>query len=84
MRIGIGIVVLLLTVGLVGCGGNDGDDQVTTASGQPSASSSASASAERGDLTAFTNCVRQHGVDVPDPNPDFAWQQAERLCCIDE
>jgi hypothetical protein len=43
----------------------------------PTASGSASASAGSGDLTAFVSCVRQHGVTVPDPNPDFAWQQAE-------
>jgi hypothetical protein len=65
----------ILICGLVlaaACGRAPGPS-VPTASG----SASASASAGSGDLTAFVNCVRQHGVTVPDPDPDFAWQQAE-------
>jgi hypothetical protein len=49
---------------------------IPTANG--SASASASTSAGRGDLATFVGCIRQHGVNVPDPNPDFAWQQAEQ------
>jgi len=43
-------------------------------------SASASASAGSGDLTAFVHCVRQHGVSIPDPNPDLPWppSQVER------
>src|SRR5215475_12591493 len=65
----------LLICGLVlaaACSRAPGPD-IPAASGSPSAS----ASAGSGDLTAFVNCVRQHGVTVPDPNPDFAWQQAK-------
>src|SRR5215510_6813845 len=44
-----------------------------------SGSASASASAGSGDLTAFVNCVRQHGVTVPDHvTLQAAWQQAEQ------
>ena len=42
-----------------------------------SGSASASASASSGDLTAFVHCVRQHGVNVPDPNPDLPWPPSQ-------
>ena len=45
----------------------------------PAASGSASPSARAGsgDLTAFVHCVRQHGVNVPDPNPDLPWPPSQ-------
>ena len=45
----------------------------------PNASGSASAGAGSGDLTAFVNYVRQHGVTVPDHvTLQAAWQRAEQ------
>jgi len=73
MRRILAILVLLGAAALAAaCGGAPGPS-IPAASG----SASASASASSGDLTAFVGCVRQHGVTVPDPNPGFAWQQAE-------
>jgi hypothetical protein len=48
--------------------------------GIPVASGSASASASARSEVAFANCVRQHGVNIPDPNPDAPWppSQVER------
>jgi len=69
------LAIPILICGLVlaaACSRAPGPD-IPTASG----SASPSASSGSGSLTAFTNCVRQHGVSVPDPNPDFAWSQAE-------
>ena len=45
----------------------------------PAASGSASPSARAGsgDLTAFVHCVRQHGVNIPDPNPDLPWPPSQ-------
>jgi hypothetical protein len=52
----------------------------TSGTGIPTAGGSASTgpSAGRGDLTAFAACLREHGVTIPDPNPDLAWQKAEQ------
>jgi len=41
-----------------------------------SGSASPSASAGSGDV-AFANCVRQHGVNIPDPNPDIPWPPSQ-------
>jgi hypothetical protein len=54
--------------------GDDPETGVPTANG----SAGASPSAGRGDLTAFARCLREHGVNVPDPNPDLAWEQAQQ------
>jgi len=67
------IFILLDAAALAAACSRASGPEIPTASG----SASASASAGSGDLTAFVNCVRQHGVTVPDPNPGFAWQQAE-------
>jgi len=73
MRRILAILILMSAAALAAaCSGPSGPD-VPAASG----SASPSASAGSGELTAFVNCVRQHGVTVPDPNPGFAWQQAE-------
>jgi hypothetical protein len=46
--------------------------------GIPTGAGSASATSRpsgTGDGVAFARCMRQHGVNMPDPNPDIQWGQ---------
>lgn len=71
---------LALTVGLAialaGCGGQDdgGDGIATAGNGGAAASPSASASGEPVDAEErrleFARCMRENGVEMPDPGPD--------------
>jgi hypothetical protein len=74
IRIEIGIVALLLTVGLVGCGGNDGGSSVASANGSassPTSSASAGSGSEQDQLLRYARCLREHGVpNFPDPDED--------------
>jgi hypothetical protein len=76
MQLRKGLVLgLLLALAAAGCGGtDDGDDGVATAGGGPS--STASASAKPSPMTdeerqvRFAQCMRDNGVDMPDPEID--------------
>jgi hypothetical protein len=65
------LVPAALALVLTGCGSPDGPD-VATAGGAPAAAS-APPTAPSGDreeqLRQFAGCMREHGVDVPDPEP---------------
>ncbi|MFC7550369.1 hypothetical protein [Plantactinospora sp. GCM10030261] len=71
-------IPLALTVGLAGCGGDDGGDGIATAGngGNGGAAASPSASASGGPVDAeerrlqFARCMRENGVEMPDPGPD--------------
>ncbi len=74
-RLGLGIVAaLLVTVTAAGCGSDDEGPGVATAGGggAPAATES-TASDEEADreeqLRDFAQCMRDHGVDLPDPQP---------------
>jgi hypothetical protein len=71
----------VLVLGLSACGGGDGGSGVASAGGaagkaSASASPSASLSAEDAQLK-FAQCMRENGVDVPDPGSGD--QKATRL-----
>lgn len=71
-RIGLIVTgpVLALVLGAVGaCGGATADGGIATAGGAQ-AQASASAGAQRGDAQKFVQCMRDNGVDVPDPDPE--------------
>ncbi|MBN6034767.1 hypothetical protein [Amycolatopsis sp. 195334CR] len=60
-----------LTLLLTACGADDGGNQVASA-GQPAtgAPASAPAAADNGDMgVKFAQCMRENGVDMPDPEP---------------
>lgn len=68
------VAVMTLTLGLVltGCGSDDGGTQVASGSGaQPTGgASSAPASLSREEKgVKFAQCLRENGVNVPDPEP---------------
>lgn len=54
----------LLLAGLAGCG----DDAAGSTNGSGSTSSSDSAEDREEQLLRFTECLREHGLDVPDPD----------------
>jgi hypothetical protein len=67
--------VPLLVLGLAACGpGKVADDGIASAgkgTATPTASASPSASADmRAAQLKFTQCMREHGVNMPDPGPD--------------
>jgi hypothetical protein len=68
----LGAAVVLAAMVLAGCGSTDDDNQVASGTGaQPSdAASSAPASLSRDEKgIKFAQCLREHGLDVPDPEP---------------
>jgi hypothetical protein len=62
---------LAMTLAVAGCGGSGGDgDRVASANGDKGASPTSSAGEKLSDEEAqrkFTQCMRDNGVDVPDP-----------------
>lgn len=74
MRRQLASVAVVLALALAGCGGNDDeqDSGVATAGGGAAAAPSASASSAASDADQqlkFTQCLRDNGLDVPDPEP---------------
>ena len=81
MRVRMWGVGAVLVLGLSACGGGNGRSEVASAGGavgkaSSSASPSASLSAEDAQLK-FAQCMRENGVDVPDPGSGD--QKAMRL-----
>jgi hypothetical protein len=60
---------LLLTVALAGCGSKEegGNNNVATAGGTPTAASSAGSGNQQEQAVKYTECLRQHGIEVADP-----------------
>jgi hypothetical protein len=69
------VLGLLLALGLAmaGCGGKKGDNGIASANGKNKAKSTASAMSStdrhQADLK-YAKCMRDHGVDMPDPEPN--------------
>lgn len=75
IRLRAAIAVAAGVVLVAGCS-SDSDPQVATISGgdtQPEASASPSSSSDGG--LAFASCMRDNGIDVPDPDPDGGFDQ---------
>ncbi|MBM7773791.1 hypothetical protein JOD54_003995 [Actinokineospora baliensis] len=66
------VVIALLSIGLAGCGsgGDAGVDKVASADGSGStAAEPADTRSDEERVLAFAQCMREHGIDVPDPEP---------------
>jgi hypothetical protein len=61
------LVGVLLTVSTAGCGDDSGNDGVATVGGKGKTTSSPSAQV-KGDPVKFAQCMRKHGIDMPDPD----------------
>jgi hypothetical protein len=68
-RIRMGLALgLLLALGVAGCGGADGDGGVATAGGGNATSSANAAQLSDEERTLkFAQCMREHGIDLADP-----------------
>lgn len=70
-RIWLAAVLPLLALTLAGCGGHGKKPGVATVGGTGKANPSASASADaQTSMLNFAKCMREHGVDMPDPDAD--------------
>jgi hypothetical protein len=94
---GLAVLGLLLALGwgLAGCGGKSNDNGIASADGKAKAKATASAisSTDRHEAELkYAKCMRDHGVDMPDPDPngpltvkghpgdEQAQQQAQEAC----
>jgi hypothetical protein len=66
MSILTGGLCLVTALTLSGCGGSDKPSQVAAGSGGGAAGSP---SVDTDQLVGFAQCLRRHGLDVPDPKP---------------
>jgi hypothetical protein len=68
-----GVVVVSIILVLAACGGGDGgeSDGVASLGGQGSSTGTTTTGSEDQQEAAleFTQCMREHGVDMPDPGP---------------
>jgi hypothetical protein len=67
-RIVVLATALLMT--LAGCGSADGGDGVASAGGTSTAASGNQKASEEEQAFEFVACMREHGIDLPDPEPD--------------
>jgi hypothetical protein len=65
------LVAAALALVVTGCGTPDGPDVATAGGQRPAASASPTAPAgdREEQLRQFAGCMREHGVDLPDPEP---------------
>jgi hypothetical protein len=78
------LAALALTLALAACGGEDSEAQVASLGGATTTTEEDdAASSEEGEpeeaLLAYARCMREHGVDVPDPQTDESGRTEFRL-----
>ncbi|AUH40220.1 hypothetical protein [Streptomyces sp. CMB-StM0423] len=71
MRTALAALPLALTLALAGCGSGGGDGTVATAGGEKKKGGGKDPVADDMDeqMLQFARCLRENGVDVPDPEP---------------
>lgn len=81
--VGAVLAALALVLALASCGGEGSDPQVASLGGTTTTTDDEAASSEEGDpeeaLLAYARCMREHGVDVPDPQVDGDGRATFRL-----
>ncbi|HEY1178994.1 MAG TPA: hypothetical protein VGF17_22805, partial [Phytomonospora sp.] len=70
MRIRTALVVAVAALSLTACGSADDGDGVATAGGDGTAPSAGSSLSDAEARLKFGECMREHGIDIPDPDPD--------------
>ncbi len=71
---GAALAALALTLALAACGGEESAAEVASLGGATTTAEDDATSSEEGDpeeaLLAYARCMREHGIDVPDPQMD--------------
>ncbi|MEV0645455.1 hypothetical protein AB0I28_09335 [Phytomonospora sp. NPDC050363] len=62
--------LLALGLGLSACGSGEGGDGIASAGGDGAEPSSSAALTNEEAALRFAECMREQGIDVPDPDPD--------------
>ncbi len=77
------LAALALTLALAACGGEGDKAQVASLGGATTTTDDEATSSEDADpedaLLAYARCMREHGVDVPDPQTDGSGRAEFRL-----
>jgi hypothetical protein len=80
---GAALAALALTLALAACGGEGSEAQVAALGGATTTTEDEAPSSEEGDpeeaLLAYARCMREHGVDVPDPQVDGSGRATFRM-----
>jgi hypothetical protein len=67
----VAVLALALAVGACGGGGDNGDGVASLGGGKATSTTSPGGSSDpRQGALAFARCMRQHGMNIPDPKPD--------------
>ena len=76
-RLLIAVTTVITALAIAGCGGDKGGDGVASAGGTANANATGkngNAGANTGDnaeqMRKFASCMREHGIDMPDPEVD--------------
>lgn len=78
-RIALAAPPLALSLALGGCGSDDEGGKVPTAGGDKKGGGASSAAADRDEMgVKFAQCLREHGVNVKDPEPGKGLQFTQR------
>ncbi|GIG67405.1 hypothetical protein [Phytomonospora endophytica] len=70
MRIRTALVLAALALSLTACGSAGDGEGVATAGGDGAAPSAGSTLSDAEARLKFGECMREHGIDIPDPDPD--------------
>lgn len=80
---GVALAALAFVLALASCGGEGSDAQVASLGGTTATTEDEAASSDDRDpeeaLLAYARCMREHGVDVPDPQVDGGGRATFRL-----
>ncbi|MEJ3750617.1 hypothetical protein WEI85_46090 [Actinomycetes bacterium KLBMP 9797] len=70
-RLGLAVVIPVLVLAVAACGAEKGSDIPTAGGGSGGATPAATASLSSDQRALkFAQCMREHGIDMPDPGPD--------------
>jgi hypothetical protein len=80
-RMRMGLLLLGLLLAIAACGGGDKGNGVASLGGSDKATTTRAdaGSDNRQRALAYARCMRQHGIDMPDPKFDAAGRMAQQL-----
>jgi hypothetical protein len=73
-----GALAVALALAVTACGGGADDNGVASVNPTTGQTTSSDAPSAHADGVAFARCIRRHGVNMPDPDPEIQWGQLEQ------